>query len=138
MSEIETTTEDMRIGGLHHITAVTGNAAGNVTFYTQVLGMRLVKKTVNQDDVEAYHLFYGDEIGHAGTELTFFDWPDAGPARHGAGTVAAIRLRAPDRAALDWWVQHFDQRASHMRASSSARAGRSCHSATPRGSGWNW
>jgi len=110
MSEIETTTsEDMRIGGLHHITAVTGNAAGNVAFYTQVLGMRLVKKTVNQDDVEAYHLFYGDEIGHAGTELTFFDWPDAGPARHGAGTVAAILLRAPDRAALDWWVQHFDE-----------------------------
>ena len=109
MSEIETTTEDMRIGGLHHITAVTGNAAGNVAFYTQVLGMRLVKKTVNQDDVSAYHLFYGDEIGHAGTELTFFDWPDAGPARRGAGSVAAILLRTPDRAALDWWAQRFDE-----------------------------
>ncbi len=111
MEKIETTnTANSRLGGLHHITAVTGNAAGNVAFYTQVLGMRLVKKTVNQDDVSAYHLFYGDESGHAGTELTFFDWPDAGPARHGVGTVAAILLRAPDRAALDWWVQHFDER----------------------------
>lgn len=98
-----------QLGGLHHITAVTGDAAGNVAFYTQALGMRLVKKTVNQDDVSAYHLFYGDEIGHAGTELTFFDWPDAGPARAGAGTVAAILLRAPDRAALDWWARRFGE-----------------------------
>jgi glyoxalase family protein len=98
------------LGGLHHITAVTGDAAGNVAFYTQVLGMRLVKKTVNQDDVSAYHLFYGDEIGHAGTELTFFDWPDAGPARYGLGTITAILFRAPDRATLDWWVKRFDER----------------------------
>jgi glyoxalase family protein len=111
MAKIETTnTADTRLGGLHHITAVTGNAAGNVAFYTQTLGMRLVKKTVNQDDVSAYHLFYGDEIGHAGTELTFFDWPDAGPARSGAGTIAAIMFRAPTRAALDWWAQRFGER----------------------------
>jgi glyoxalase family protein len=102
-------TGDMPLGGLHHITAVTGDAAGNVTFYTRVLGMRLVKKTVNQDDVSAYHLFYGDEIGHAGTELTFFDWPDAGPARSGAGTVVAIMFRVLDRAALDWWATRFDE-----------------------------
>ena len=96
MTDTETTkTTDTQLGGLHHITAVTGNAAGNVAFYTDTLGMRLVKKTVNQDDVTAYHLFYGDELGHPGTELTFFDWPDAGPARHGAGTIAAILLRAP-------------------------------------------
>jgi glyoxalase family protein len=104
-----TTTLETPLGGLHHITAVTGDAAGNVAFYTQVLGMRLVKKTVNQDDVSAYHLFYGDEIGHAGTELTFFDWPDAGPARAGAGTVAAILFRAPSRDALDWWLARFDE-----------------------------
>jgi glyoxalase family protein len=111
MGEIETTnTAGSPLGGLHHITAVTGNAAGNVAFYTQVLGMRLVKKTVNQDDVSAYHLFYGDDIGHAGTELTFFDWPDAGPARTGAGTVAAILLRVPDRAALEWWEKRFGER----------------------------
>lgn len=110
IEKIETTeTADSRIGGLHHITAVTGNAAGNVEFYTRVLGMRLVKKTVNQDDVSAYHLFYGDDIGHAGTELTFFDWPDAGPARIGAGTVAAIMLRVPDRPALDWWLTRFGE-----------------------------
>ena len=110
MSEIETTnTAGSPLGGLHHITAVTGNAAGNVAFYTQKLGMRLVKKTVNQDDVSAYHLFYGDDIGHAGTELTFFDWPDAGPARLGAGTVAAILLRVPDRAALEWWAKRFGE-----------------------------
>src|SRR5512146_1003947 len=108
MSEIETTTEDMRIGGLHHITAVTGNAAGNVAFYTQVLGMRLVKKTVNQDDVSAYHLFYGDEIGHPGTEVTFFDWPDIGPNVPGSGEIAAIGLRVPSREALDWWARRFD------------------------------
>ena len=113
MTNTETTkttdTTDTQLGGLHHITAVTGNAAGNVAFYTDTLGMRLVKKTVNQDDVTAYHLFYGDEIGHAGTELTFFDWPDAGPARPGAGTIAAILLRAPDRTSLDWWARRFDE-----------------------------
>ena len=64
----------IQLNGLHHVTAVTSTAKANVHFYTQVLGMRLVKKTVNQDDVSAYHLFYGDEFGHAGTELTFFDW----------------------------------------------------------------
>ena len=105
-----TKTTDEQLGGLHHITAVTGDAAGNVAFYTQTLGMRLVKKTVNQDDVTAYHLFYGDEIGHAGTELTFFDWPDAGPARPGAGTIAAILFRAPSRESLDWWARRFDER----------------------------
>ena len=111
MTDTETTkTTDTQLGGLHHITAVTGNAAGNVAFYTDTLGMRLVKKTVNQDDVTAYHLFYGDELGHPGTELTFFDWPDAGPARHGAGTIAAILLRAPSRDALDWWARRFDER----------------------------
>ena len=99
----------LQLTGLHHVTAVTGHAAENVTFYTQVLGMRLVKKSVNQDDVSAYHLFYGDDIGHAGTELTFFDWPDAGVNRAGTGTIAAIALRAPSRASLNWWAQRFDE-----------------------------
>lgn len=98
----------MEIGGIHHVTAITGNASQNVAFYTQIMGMRLVKKTVNQDDVTAYHLFYGDEIGHAGTELTFFDWPGAGPSRHGSGTISAIMLGVRGRAALDWWVQRLD------------------------------
>src|SRR5579872_166134 len=97
----------MELGGLHHVTAVTSNASGNVAFYTQVLGLRLVKKTVNQDDVSAYHLFYGDTAGHPGTELTFFDWPQSGTNRPGTGTIEAILLRVPDRAALDWWAQRF-------------------------------
>jgi glyoxalase family protein len=75
-----------------------------------VLGMRLVKKTVNQDDVSAYHLFYGDVVGHAGTEVTFFDWPNAGPNRAGTRSIAAIGLRVPDRAVLDWWLRRFTER----------------------------
>lgn len=99
----------MELGGLHHVTAVTGNAAGNLDFYTRVLGMRLVKKTVNQDDVSAYHLFYADGEGNAGTEVTFFDWPDAGPNVHGTGSVARIGLRVPGRESLDWWRGRFDE-----------------------------
>lgn len=98
----------MQLGGLHHITAITGNASLNVAFYTDILGMRLVKKTVNQDDVSAYHLFYGDETGKPGFDLTFFDWPSAGLNREGAGTVATIALGVNSREALDWWVQRFD------------------------------
>lgn len=99
----------MELKGVHHVTAVTGNPSKNVAFYTQVLGMRLVKKTVNQDDVGAYHLFYGDEVGNAGTEMTFFDWPHAGPNRLGAGTITATMFRAPSRAALDWWAQWLSE-----------------------------
>ena len=98
----------MQLEGLHHITAITGNASLNVAFYTQVLGLHLVKKTVNQDDVSAYHLFYGDETGNPGTELTFFDWPSAGPNHPGAGTISAIAFGVNGRAALEWWVQRFD------------------------------
>lgn len=97
----------MDLGGVHHVTAVTSTAARNVAFYTDVLGLRLVKKTVNQDDVSAYHLFYGDEIGHPGTEMTFFEWP-VGPHAAGAGMVAATAFRVPGRAALEWWIQRFD------------------------------
>ncbi|MGI8643146.1 MAG: VOC family protein, partial [Thermomicrobiales bacterium] len=95
----------MHLGGLHHVTAVTGQAARNVEFYTRVLGMRLVKKTVNQDDVSAYHLFYGDEVGNAGTEVTFFDWPNMTPNRPGTGSIAAIGLTVPDTEALAWWAE---------------------------------
>jgi glyoxalase family protein len=98
----------LELEGIHHVTAVTGDAARNLDFYTRVLGLRLVKKTVNQDDVSAYHLFYGDEIGSPGTELTFFDWPSAGPNRAGAGEVSATGLRVPSREALDWWARHLE------------------------------
>ena len=98
----------MELGGLHHVTAVTGRASENVAFYTGVLGMRLVKKTVNQDDVSAYHLFYGDKVGSPGTEMTFFDWSWAGPDPEGSGKISATAFRVPDRAALDWWAGRFD------------------------------
>lgn len=98
------------IPGLHHVTAVTGDASANVAFYTRVLGLRLVKKTVNQDDVSAYHLFYGDELGRPGTEVTFFDWPQSGPAVHGAGSISEIALGVPGgTATLEWWVRWFDE-----------------------------
>jgi len=96
------------LGGLHHVTAVSGNASRNVAFYTQVLGMRLIKKTVNQDDVSAYHLFYGDELGRPGVDLTFFEWANIGFHRPGAGTISIIALGVTGRDTLDWWVQRFD------------------------------
>src|SRR5437667_1355454 len=98
----------MQLSGIHHVTAVTGNASLNVAFYTQVLGMRLTKKTVNQDDVSAYHLFYGDELGRPGTDLTFFDCPDSGSHRRGPGTISTISLGVTGRDALDWWVKRFN------------------------------
>ncbi|HYW84914.1 MAG TPA: VOC family protein, partial [Spirochaetia bacterium] len=88
----------MQLEGLHHLTAVTGNPSLNVGFYTEVLGMRLVKKTVNQDDVGAYHLFYADEAGHPGTDVTFFDWPHAGKTSRGVGTITLTSLRVSGRA----------------------------------------
>jgi glyoxalase family protein len=99
----------MQLGGLHHVTAVTSDPSHNVAFYTEILGLRLVKKTVNQDDVSAYHLFYGDEVGHAGTEMTFFDWAFAGAHTPGAGQIAATAFRVASRDALDWWARRFDE-----------------------------
>src|ERR1700743_1232443 len=79
--------------GLHHVTAVTAQAPENLDFYTRLLGMRLVKKTVNQDDVSAYHLFYADALGSPGTDLTFFDWAYAPSERHGSGMISETALR---------------------------------------------
>jgi glyoxalase family protein len=96
----------MDLGGLHHVTAVTAEARENVAFYTEVLGLRLVKKTVNQDDVSAYHLFYGDELGRPGTEVTFFDWPHlrVAPNHGGAGEISATELRVTGGDALEFWA----------------------------------
>ncbi len=98
----------MQLDGIHHVTAVTGNASRNVAFYTQVLGMRLTKKTVNQDDVSAYHLFYGDELGRPGTDLTFFEWPDIGRHQPGTGTISMISLGVTGQDALNGWIKRFD------------------------------
>ena len=95
--------------GLHHVTAVTADARANHDFYTRLLGMRLVKKTVNQDDVSAYHLFYADEAGSPGTELTFFEWPQSTLARQGAGAVTETALRvAGGPEALARWLAWFE------------------------------
>ncbi|HEY7982708.1 MAG TPA: ring-cleaving dioxygenase [Ktedonobacterales bacterium] len=98
----------MTLTGLHHVSALTAQAASNVDFYTRTLGLRLVKKTVNQDDTSSYHLFYGDERGNPGTEVTFFDIPHASPSRPGTGSIARIALRVSGRAALEWWRERFD------------------------------
>ena len=94
----------MRLEGVHHITAITGDAPGNVDFYARVLGMRLVKKTVNQDDPTVYHLFYADDRGSAGTDLTFFEYPGAAPGRAGAGMVHTVVWRVASEEALDFWA----------------------------------
>ena len=99
----------MNVKGIHHLTAMTGSAAHNFTFYTEVLGMRLVKKTVNQDDTTAYHLFYGDEKGNPGTELTFFDFPNAGPKRAGVSSISNSSLRVASDAALQYWIGRFTE-----------------------------
>ena len=93
----------MRFEGIHHITCVTGDAPGNVAFYAGTLGLRLVKKTVNQDDPTVYHLFYADEAGSAGADITFFEYPGARRGRAGAGMVHTITWRVASEAALDFW-----------------------------------
>lgn len=92
----------MNLHGLHHITAITARAAANHDFYTRVLGLRLVKKTVNQDDVSAYHLFYADGAGTPGTDLTFFDWP-ATPEKRGTHSIIRTGLRVDRPDHLAWW-----------------------------------
>jgi glyoxalase family protein len=97
----------MELTGLHHVSSLTAQAPKNVDFYTRLLGLRLVKRTVNQDDPSSYHLFYGDELGNPGTEVTFFDLPHAAPNRPGVGSISRIGLRVPGRAALDYWRDRF-------------------------------
>ncbi len=98
----------MQLTGLHHVTAVTADAPGNHAFYTRVMGMRLVKKTVNQDDTSAYHLFYADGLATPGSDLTFFDWP-VGPERRGTNSIVRTGLRVAGEANLEWWAKRLDQ-----------------------------
>ena len=97
----------MRLEGIHHITAITGDAAGNVDFYTRVLGLRMVAKTVNQDDPSVYHLFYADEQGRPGAELTFFEYPHAARGRAGDGMVHTIVSRLGTREAIGFWAERL-------------------------------
>lgn len=97
----------MELKGIHHVSAMTADALGNLEFYTNILGMRLVKKTVNQDDTSMYHLFYGDEKGNPGTELTFFEIPRMAKNREGASSISATSLRVANDRALSYWKNRF-------------------------------
>jgi glyoxalase family protein len=97
----------LQLTGIHHLTAITANAAENLRFYTQTLGLRLVKKTVNQDDTSAYHLFYADGEATPGTDLTFFDWP-VGRERRGTHSISRTGLRVASAETLVWWKARFD------------------------------
>jgi glyoxalase family protein len=93
----------MKLEGIHHITAITENAQRNVDFYAGVMGLRLVKKTVNQDSPTVYHLFFADEEGDPGADLTFFEFPGVAPGRPGVGMVHRVVWRVASAAALDFW-----------------------------------
>jgi len=97
----------MKLEGVHHITAITGDAQRNVDFYVGVMGLRLVKKTVNQDDPTVYHLFYADEKGDPGSDLTFFEYPGAPQGRAGQGMIHTVVWRLASSEALDFWVERL-------------------------------
>lgn len=111
------------LSGIHHVSAVTGQASENVRFYTKVLGMRFVLKTVNQDDPSSYHLFYGDETGAPGTDLTFFDVAHARKQRPGTGLITGTSLRVRGPEALEEWARRLDDR-NVRRTAIHERAGR--------------
>ncbi len=97
----------MKLEGIHHITAITADAQSNVDFYAGVMGLRLVKKTVNQDNPTVYHLFFADEKGSAGSDLTFFEFPGVPPGRAGAGDVHRIVWRVGSHQSLDFWEERL-------------------------------
>ncbi len=97
----------MQLDGIHHITCITADAPRNVDFYARVLGLRLVKKTVNFDAPDVYHLYYGDERGAPGSILTFFEFPDAAPGRAGAGMIHRLRWRVGSPLALEFWAERL-------------------------------
>src|SRR3982750_1626482 len=94
--------------GIHHITAIARNPQRNIDFYSGLLGLRLVKLTVNFDDPSTYHLYYGDGVGHPGTIITFFPWPKAPRGRHGTGQVTETAFAIP-KGALEYWVERLNQ-----------------------------
>jgi glyoxalase family protein len=100
----------VKLEGIHHITCITADAPGNVEFYVGVLGLRLVKKSVNQDDPTVYHLFYADEKGSAGSDITFFEYPGARRGRAGAGMIHTITWRVASPETLEFWEQRHRDR----------------------------
>ena len=118
----------MKLEGIHHITAITGDAQRNVDFYAGVLGLRLVKKTVNQDATSVYHLFYADERGDAGSDITFFEFPGAAPGSAGAGMVHRVVWRVASPEALDFWSERLREAGYDAK-----REGDSLHFEDPEG-----
>ena len=106
----------MKLEGIHHITAITADAQSNVDFYAGVMGLRLVKKTVNQDNPTVYHLFFADEKGSAGSDLTFFEFPGVPPGRAGAGDVHRIVWRVGSHESLDFWEERLAANGIEVRA----------------------
>lgn len=99
---------DTQIRGIHHVTAMTSNARKIYRFFTDLLGLRLIKKTVNQDDIETYHLYFTDDLGTAGTDMTFFDFPMIPKGTKGTNSISRTSFRVPSDAALKWWAERFD------------------------------
>ncbi|ALV21720.1 ring-cleaving dioxygenase [Carnobacterium antarcticum] len=93
--------------GIHHVTAITSSAEKIYDFFTSVLSLRLVKKTVNQDDIQTYHLFFADDQGSAGTDMTFFDFPGTPKGIKGTNDISKTSFRVPSDAALDYWIKRF-------------------------------
>ncbi|REH79599.1 ring-cleaving dioxygenase [Staphylococcus felis] len=95
--------------GIHHVTAMTDSAERNYHFFTDILGMRLVKKTVNQDDIYTYHTFFADDVGNAGTDMTFFDFPNNPKGRAGTNSISRPSFRVPNDAAIEYYKQRFEE-----------------------------
>ena len=107
----------MQLDGIHHITCITADAPGNVDFYARLLGLRMVKKTVNFDAPDVYHLYYGDERGAPGSILTFFEFPDAARGRAGAGMIHRLRWRVASEDALAFWSERLESEGVHVDSS---------------------
>jgi len=120
----------MQLEGIHHISSITGDAPRNVDFYVRVLGMRMVKRTVNQDDPSVYHLFYADEQGRPGADMTFFEYPGARRGRAGAGMVHRVVIRVDSEASLDFWATRLE-----AEGAATERDGTSLRFADPEGLG---
>lgn len=95
--------------GIHHVTAITDDAVRNYEFFTEVLGMRLVKKTVNQDDIYTYHTFFADDQGSPGTDMTFFDFPNSPKGQRGTNSISRAGFRVPNDAALEYYLERFEE-----------------------------
>src|SRR3954463_1691664 len=120
----------MKIEGIHHVTCITGDAPRNVDFYVRVLGLRMVKKTVNQDDPTVYHLFYADENGDAGSDITFFEYPGSPRGRAGDGMIHTTVFRVGSEESLDYLAERLGGGGIQAR-----RDGRSLHFEDPEGLG---